>query len=68
METLLVHTFPEGISLKVNVIARLEFERIYFETVALFRYYATRPLYLRKKVSRYELMIGNSQKRADFSN
>ena len=26
-----VHTFPKGISPKVNVIARLEFELIYFK-------------------------------------
>ena len=26
-----VHTFPKGISPKVNVIARLEFELAYFE-------------------------------------
>ena len=27
----LVHTFPKGISLKVNVIARLEFELTYYD-------------------------------------
>ena len=26
-----IHTFPNGISLKVNVIAKLEFELSYFE-------------------------------------
>ena len=28
-----IHTFPKGISSKVNVIARLEFKLVYFEAV-----------------------------------
>ena len=36
------HTFPKDISLKLNVIERLEFELAYFEaTVQHFSYYAT---------------------------
>ena len=38
-----VHTFPKGISLKVNVIARLEFELAYYDSaVQRFNYYSTR--------------------------
>ena len=38
-----VHTFPKGISLKVNVIARLEFELTYYNsTVLRFNHYAMR--------------------------
>ena len=35
-----VHAFPKGISLKVNLIARLEFELAYFEAaVQLFSHH-----------------------------
>ena len=38
-----VHTFPEGICLKVNVIARLEFELAYYDSaVHRFNHYTTR--------------------------
>ena len=37
-----VHTFPHGISLKVNVIAQLEFEQAYFEAaIHYISHYAT---------------------------
>ena len=36
------HVFPRNITLKVNVITRLEFELVYFKaTVQHFSYYAT---------------------------
>ncbi len=38
-----VHTFPEGICPKVNVIARLEFELAYYDSaVQRFNHYTTR--------------------------
>ena len=39
-----VHTFPEGICPKVNVIARLEFEPSYYDSAdARFNHYTTPP-------------------------
>ena len=41
--TIVVHTFPKGIFLKVNVIAQLEYELTYYDsTVHRFNYYTTR--------------------------
>ena len=38
-----VHTFPKGICPKVNVIARLEYELVYYDsTVHRFNHYTTR--------------------------
>ena len=38
-----VHTFPKGICLKVNVIARLEYELAYYDSaVRRFNHYTTR--------------------------
>ena len=38
-----VHTFPKGICLKVNIIARLEFELAYYDSaVHRFNHYTTR--------------------------
>ena len=38
-----VHTFPKGICPKVNIIARLEFELAYYDSVVQrFNHYATR--------------------------
>ena len=46
-----IYTFLEDISLKVNVIAGLEFERAYFEAaVQHFSPYATQIKLFRKKV------------------
>ena len=46
-----VHTFPQGICTKVNVIARLEYELAYYDSaVHYFNYYTTRtppPKYLK---------------------
>ena len=39
----MVHTFPNGICPKVNVIARLEFELAYYDSVVhRFNHYTTR--------------------------
>ena len=38
-----VHTFPKGICLKVNIIARLEYELAYYDSaVHRFNHYTTR--------------------------
>ena len=40
-----VHTFPKGICLKVNVIVRLEYELVYYDSaVHRFNHYTTRTL------------------------
>ena len=39
-----VHTFPEAINLKVNVIAWLEFELAYYDIVLHINYYAKETL------------------------
>ena len=43
-----VHTFPKGICPKVNVIARLEYELVYYDSaVHRFNHYPTRtPIYI----------------------
>ena len=39
-----VHTFPKGICPKVNVIARLEYELVYYDSaVHRFKHYTTSP-------------------------
>ena len=48
-----VHTFPQGICPKVNVIARLEYELAYYDSaVHRFNHYTTRtpPVYLNSKL------------------
>ena len=53
MEDKGVHTFPNGICPKVNVIARLEYELVYYDSaVHRFNHYTTRtpPIMLEAKI------------------
>ena len=55
-----VHTFPKGICLKVNVIARLEYELAYYDSaVHRFNHYTTRTPLIKGWVCLYECVRAN---------
>ncbi len=56
-----VHTFPNGICSKVNVIARLEYELAYYDSaVHRFNHYATRTPAKKKQKKQTESRIGTN--------